>query len=104
MTEYNPDKWTLLRFTYNGETIVKVLGTWSGSYLWGDSWRLNSGITKVEEDGDYYLFYGHSGSVYKCHKDMEGVVGTSGSWKLQEFLLTGICEEVSVEELLHGGC
>lgn len=104
MTEYSPDKWTLLRFTYNGETIVKVLGNWSGSYLWGGSWRLNSGITKVEREGDYYLFYGNSGSVYKCHKDMEGVVGTSGSWKLQELLMTGICEEVSVEELLHGGC
>jgi len=30
---------------------------------------LNSGITKVEEDGDSYLFYGSSGSAYRCYKE-----------------------------------
>lgn len=51
----------------------KVFASWSGGYVSGDSWRLNSGITKVEEDGDWYLFHGKSGSIYRCHKDSYGI-------------------------------
>jgi len=68
MNEYTPDKWIILKFTYNNDVIFKVLAGWSGSYLCGQSWKLNSGITKIEIENDYYLFYGYSGSIYKCHK------------------------------------
>jgi uncharacterized protein YjiS (DUF1127 family) len=34
----------------------------------GDSWRVNSGITKVEEDEASYYFSGSSGSRYRCGK------------------------------------
>ena len=67
-----PDKWVVLKFK-GGDEHYRVLAGWSGGYLDGDSWRLNSGITKVEADGDYYLFHGHSGSVYRCHKDSYGL-------------------------------
>ena len=30
---------------------------------------MNSGITRAEKEGDYFLFYGSSGSCYKCHKN-----------------------------------
>lgn len=63
-----PDNWVVLQIN-NKELLYKVLAGWSGSYTTGSSWRLNSGITKVKKEGDYYLFYGYSGSVYKCHKD-----------------------------------
>lgn len=66
-----PDNWVLLKITLETETYYKVLAGWSGGYLDGDSWRMNSGIAKVEEDEDYYSFIGESGSVYKCHKDSE---------------------------------
>ena len=33
---------------------------------------MNSGITKVTKEEDFYLFEGYSGSVYKCHKDTYG--------------------------------
>lgn len=69
--EYIPDKWLILKFL-KGEVFYKVFATWSGGYANGDEWKLNSGITKVEEDGDYYLFYGYSGSVYRCHKNGYG--------------------------------
>jgi hypothetical protein len=72
MTQYEPDKWVVLKLNNEGKTLYKILGGWSGSYLDGQSWRINSGITKVEEDGDYFLFYGYSGSAYKCHKDTYG--------------------------------
>jgi len=69
---YTPDKWVVLKIEDNGKIGYKVLAGWSGSYLEGQSWKINSGIVKVEEDGDYYLFYGNSGSVYKCHKNGYG--------------------------------
>jgi hypothetical protein len=65
-----PDNWVVLKIKYNtNETLYKVLGGWWGGYLHGDSWRLNSGIVRAEEDGDYILFHGSSGSVYQCHKE-----------------------------------
>lgn len=69
---YCPGSWLIVRFRKDGETTYKVLGGWRGGYLDGDSWRLNSGIASVDEDGDYYLFKGFSGSVYKCHKKSYG--------------------------------
>ena len=44
-----------------------------------DSWKLNSGITSLKEEGDYYLFSGSSGSLYKCHKNSWGTSGYGGS-------------------------
>lgn len=69
MNEYNPEAWVVLKFVTPTYTIYKVLAGWYGGYTGGDYWKLNSGITKVEVDGDYYLFHGYSGSVYKCHKE-----------------------------------
>jgi hypothetical protein len=73
MTEYNPDSWVVLRMTYKDQIIYKVLGGWSGSYVDGSSWRLNSGVERAELDGDVYKFYGSSGSIYNCHKDSYGL-------------------------------
>lgn len=71
MTSYNPDKWMLLKIT-GDDPHYRVFGSWSGGYLDGDSWRMNSGITRVEEDDDYYYFYGSSGSCYTCVKERYG--------------------------------
>jgi len=70
-----PDNWILLRMPEDSEykDEFKVLGGWSGGYLDGDSWKLNSGIERYSEEGDYINFYGFSGSCYKCHKDSEQV-------------------------------
>ena len=77
MSEYNPDKWVIVRFKREEEVWHKVLGSWYGGYLDGDSWRLSSGLNSIEEDGDFYLMKNHSGSVYKCHKKMNGMHLTS---------------------------
>jgi hypothetical protein len=74
MSEYKPDKWVIAKIIpKNGEILYKVLGTWYGGYLGGDSWRLNSGITEIKKNGQYWDFYGHSGSKYHCHKDTTGM-------------------------------
>ena len=68
---YQPDNWVVLKIKpgKGAFPIYKVLAGWSGGYLDGDSWRMNSGITEVKQDGDYYEFYGYSGSCYRCHKN-----------------------------------
>lgn len=69
---YTPDEWILIKI--GGPTPhYKVFGSWRGGYLSGDSWRMNSGVTSVEEKKDHYLFHGKSGSVYKCYKAYYGV-------------------------------
>ena len=73
MTEYNPDSWVVIKMTHNDKTFYKVLGGWSGGYLNGTSWRLNSGIDRVELEDDVYKFYGASGSTYRCHKENYGL-------------------------------
>lgn len=73
---YTPDSWVILHInTPEGDVLHKVLAGWSGSYLYGASWKINSGITKIEEHEDHYSIYGYSGSVYLCHKRGEQLTG-----------------------------
>lgn len=75
---HNPDRWVVLRVKMEDDSkILKVFGTWSGSYLYGDSWRLNSGVEKVESVGDYWYVTSHSGALYKLHKECYGIAGAS---------------------------
>lgn len=71
MAEYRPDVWVIVRIAFDDETVYKVLGGWYGGFAGANSWRLNSGITKIEADGDWYAIYGTTGSVYHVHKNMQ---------------------------------
>lgn len=73
MSEYNPDCWVMLKFTHGETPVYKVLASWYGGYARGDTWQLNSGVVRVEEDGQCYVFHGASGSVYRCHKSTYGM-------------------------------
>jgi hypothetical protein len=68
---YTPNNWVIVKITRPEGVVHKVLGGWSGGYLDGDSWRMNSGIVRAEVEDDYILFHGQSGSVYKCHKNAQ---------------------------------
>ena len=68
MSEYYPDNWVVIKMK-GDEPHYRVLAGWSGGYLDGDAWRMNSGITKVEEDDGAYYFSGSSGSTYCCSKN-----------------------------------
>ena len=73
MSEYNPDKWVIIKVVTEKETFCKVFGCWSGGYLDGDSWRMNSGIESVNVTDNTYEFIGASGSRYVCGKDSYGL-------------------------------
>jgi hypothetical protein len=72
MNEYHPDNWAVI-FLDGPDPHYRILAGWSGGYAQSDSWRLNSGITRVEETVSSYLFYGSSGSCYVCGKDSYGL-------------------------------
>jgi hypothetical protein len=84
MSEYFPDNWVVV-FLNGDDPHHRILAGWSGGYLHGDSWRMNSGIVRVERDGDCYRFYGSSGSCYVCHEDFYGLrKNNSYVWKQLE--------------------
>jgi hypothetical protein len=98
---YNPDNWVIVKITMGDNPTYKVLAGWSGGYLDGDSWRMNSGITKVEIEDDFYLFHGHTASVYKCHKHSEQMrMNIGGTWGLMQARYPDVVELVTVEQLI----
>jgi len=73
MNEYTPDKWQIIKiFGKDIPLTYKVFACWYGGYLDGDSWKMNSGIKSAKKEGNFWLFEGFSGSVYKCHPDNYG--------------------------------
>ena len=94
MTEYVPDTWVILKIKSEDSEIDKVLAGWYGGYLNGDSWKLNSGITKIVEHENFYDIHGHSGSVYKCYKAEQYLSSTMQSILLKFKQLEGLTVEV----------
>lgn len=68
VSKYHPDNWVVIKIM-GDDPHYRVLAGWSGGYTTGDSWRMNSGITRVEQTEYLYRFYGSSGSCYECSKN-----------------------------------
>jgi hypothetical protein len=94
MTNYSPDKFVVIKINHPKTPHYKVFGTWYGGYLGNDHWRLNSGITKVEEKGPLLIFYGSSGSTYTVHKDTYGTSAYSNG--VLNTMLSGATAPVEV--------
>jgi len=74
MSDYTPDRWVIVEIVSSEHGKVrKVLGSWYGGFAGSDSWRMNSGIEEVIDQGDYYDIVGSSGSIYKCYKSSVGM-------------------------------
>jgi hypothetical protein len=85
MSLYQPDNWVMI-FMNGDDPHYKILAGWSGGYLSGDSWKISSGVVKVDDHDTYYSFTNHSGSVYQCDKQSYGLrMNNAYIWdKLQE--------------------
>ena len=91
---YEPDGWVIVK-VLGEDPHYRVFGSWSGGYLGADSWRMNSGIAKTEREGDtYLLFYGESGSVYKCLVSGHNRLSSYAAGILAQFVSKGMVEEV----------
>lgn len=79
MSEYVPDRWVVLKLTplvEGGVTHYRIFATWSGGYLTGSSWKLNSGIVQAQVDrSNTWSFTGDTGSVYHCRVGGYGLSG-----------------------------
>ena len=69
-----PDKWIMVKITVieTDEVLYKIFASWHGGFMGSNSWRMNSGVTKVTEDDKFFYFEGHSGSLYQCDKQSYG--------------------------------
>ena len=71
-------KWKIIKIDYDDKTIFKLLRGYSEGYFYGDSWRLNSGITdiSVTKNGEekLYTIHGYSGSSYMVGSNSEGML------------------------------
>lgn len=98
MSDYTPDRWMVLGIHTPEEIIYKVFATWSGGYAGGDSWKLNSGITRATFADPYWEFDGSSGSVYRCHQDSYGTNGY-GQIVLNNLLSQAIQQGIEIDVL-----
>lgn len=67
MSIYFSDNWVVIKLS-GDDPHYRILAGWSGGYLGGNLWRMNSGIVRADETEDAFLFYGSSGSCYDCRK------------------------------------
>ena len=72
MNIYYPDNWVIVEVNSSHGQIRKVLAGWKGAFASPDAWRLSSGITEVDDQGDHYKIFNESGSLYVCQKHNEG--------------------------------
>ena len=98
MSDYTPDRWMVMRIHTPKEILYKVFATWSGGYAGGDSWKLNSGITRAIFADPYWEFDGSSGSVYRCHQDSYGTNGY-GQVVLNNLLSQAQAQDIQIEVL-----
>ena len=102
--KYTPDTWMLIQLeSPESGKITKILSGWYGGYLNGDSWRLSSGVTKIEDQDNHYLIHNESGSIYTCYKSNEGLSGLTGNilhnWQEQAKDRDGVTiNEISIDQ------
>ena len=96
MSDYTPDRWMVMRIHTPQEILYKVFATWSGGYGGGDSWKLNSGITRATFADPYWEFDGSSGSVYRCHQDSYGTNGY-GQAVLNNLLSQAQAQDIQID-------
>jgi len=103
MSEYTPDNWVILKLEMeDGEIIHKVLAGWSGGYLDGDSWKINSGITKIEDTENHFAVHGYSGSIYICRKNSQMLrMNSRGTYNWMKERLKDRVNIVPIKEILE---
>ena len=83
-TIYSPTNWQVIKVTPKDVTQVphyRILAGWNGSYTYGSSWKLSSGIEAIidltynvtvpKESKPYWKVPQTSGSVYILNKHQE---------------------------------
>lgn len=88
---YTPDEWQIVKIL-GTDPHYRVFGSWRGGYLDGDSWRLNSGIKKIEKVDNGWELIGYSGSVYKVFETNYGIRSPYNAGELSRICTPGLSE------------
>ena len=78
-----PDNWVIIEINHHGEQFQKILAGWSGSYLYGDAWRMSSPIKEldIKIDSKWITAVTESGSTYNLSLPHQGLrMSTAGIW------------------------
>jgi hypothetical protein len=79
MNTYHPDSWKIVVIdSAKHGKVYKVLASWYGGFVQGDSWKLSSGIESVSYENGIYTMPQSSGSVYMLHENCEHISGIMG--------------------------
>lgn len=97
-----PDAFVILKASINNETIYKLFSCWYGGYLESDSWRLNSGITKIEFDEEslIYTIYSNSSTIYQVHKSTFNKLSSYCSRVLADIMQGHIVNIISIDDYI----
>jgi hypothetical protein len=108
MAQYNPDHWRILKVKLDGNDLYyRIISTWHGSYLSGESWKISSPIVDVKDEGNRYLTTTHTGSVYELMKYsesensyLENTYNYYMNLCIKEYPENPVFEKISMEEFL----
>jgi hypothetical protein len=95
-----PDSYRILLIDTPTGQLIKLFASWSGGYLDGDSYRLNSGTEVIIEEENNYFFYGFSGSIYKLSKFTQGSLTSYSAGIYNRILSQEGVREISVKEAI----
>lgn len=96
MNTYNPDNWVIVEISgAKAECHHRILAGWGGSYLYGSSWKISSGITKIVDHEHFWEIYNTSGSVYNCNKSAERLSGNTAN------ILSSYCKDNNDEHAIN---
>lgn len=98
MSDYYPHSYQFISISSDkdDDKIIKLFAVWYGGYIGSDAWKLNSGVTKIQQDAVFdnlYIVSGYSGSQYVVNKD---------SMKLSSYgetVLRGIIEKAAAQRI-----
>lgn len=70
---YTPDSWQLVHVIPKDTSAdyYRILAGWSGSFMYGNSWKLSSGCEQMIDEGANWRVPQSSGSVYILRKNSE---------------------------------
>lgn len=101
MSTYAPDLWVIVEIHVHetDEVVQKVFASWFGGYLGSDRWKMSSGVTEIIDQENHYEIHNHSGSIYNCGKNNQGISGyASGVLEDMKEKLKGIATITVLDE------
>jgi len=97
---YSPSAYRVILIDAPEGQLIKLFASWSGGYLDGDSYRINSGTDMIFGSDGHWFFQGFSGSIYKLRKDSTGHLNSYTCGVYNRILSQDGVREITVQEAI----